>query len=167
MRISRLLNTLMVAGAIIVTTSASSMAQPPGGGGGGRRMGGMGGFGLGSLLSMSEVQKELKVDGDQIKELETLQKETQEEVAKIFPPPDRNAQPGQRGGPGGGGGPGRFGADPAKMAELTAVQNKAEDKLADILDPAQMKRLMGLLVQRDGIRNSFQQSHFREAQDHR
>lgn len=70
------------------------------------------------------------------------------------------------GGPGGAGGGGRGGRggaggggfnmspeDRAKMQEnMAAAQAKSEAKIADILDPKQMNRLVGLYLQRDGVR---------------
>ena len=63
--------------------------------------------------------------------------------------------PGGRGGRGGAGGGGfnMSAEDRAKMQEnMDAAQAKSEAKIADILDPKQMDRLVGLYLQRDGVR---------------
>lgn len=117
-------------------------AQGPGRGGqgGGRMMmGGMGGMGGGAsgLLMMKEVRDELNLDEDQVKELEDMGKAMMEGLASLRPQPgqvpDQNA----------------IQTAMEKMRKATA---EAEDKLADILDPKQAERLIGLILQREGVR---------------
>ncbi len=156
MRISRILYTLMVVASIVATAASTSFGQPPGGGR--RGMGGGpfgGGGGLSGLLRMEEVQKELKLDDDQKKELAAIAEETMAEITKLMP----NRGPGAPGGASGAPPGGRFGAgmSPEEMekwqASMASLRAKAEAKLSEILDPAQLDRLMGLSIQRDGTRS--------------
>ena len=146
----------------------------PGGGGGpggrGGMMGGgmMGGGGMASLLTIKEVREELKMDEDQNKDYETYSKEAMEEMrssmSAMFGGGAGGPGGGGRGGRGGaggaggagGGGPGggaAGGMDFTKIREAgAAMQEKSEAKLADILNPEQMDRLVGLYIQRDGVR---------------
>ena len=60
---------------------------------------------------------------------------------------------GGRGGAGGGGFGAMSTADREKMREnMAAMSAKSEAKLSEILDPNQMNRLVGLYLQRDGVR---------------
>ena len=147
------------------------------GGFGGGMMGGgmMGGGGMASLLTIKEVREELKMDEDQNKDYETYSKEAMEEMrssmaAMFGGGAGGPGGPGGAGGPGGGGRGGRGGAggggpggggpggaaggmDFTKIREAgAAMQEKSEAKLADILNPEQMDRLVGLYIQRDGVR---------------
>ena len=178
MRIRRLLSRFLLVGCILGVAVPSLFGQKggerpargggggaPGGGGpgGGRGMmgGGMGGGGMASLLAITEVRDELKMDDDQKKEYEAYGKEMMEEMRGMF----GGGGPGGPGGPGGGGaggpgggggrgGPGGAGGmDRTKIQEAMAtMQEKSETKLGDILDPVQMDRLVGLYIQRDGVR---------------
>ena len=138
----------------------------------------MGGGGMASLLGIKEVRDELKMDEEQTKEFESYQKEVMEERRAAMAAAFGSRGGGDAGGPGGGAGApgggsagggrgGRGGGfanmsveDRQKMQEnmkkmqenMAAGQAKSETKLADILDPAQMDRLVGLYVQRDGVR---------------
>ena len=182
MRIRRALSRLLLVGCILGVAIPSSFGQgggerptrgtggPGGGGGPGGRgiFGGggmMGGGGMASLLTIKEVRDELKMDEDQNKEYETYSKEMIEEMrssmAAMFGGaggpggPGGGANGGGRGGRGGGapGGGAAGGMDFAKIREAgAAMQEKAEAKLGDILAPDQMDRLVGLYIQRDGLR---------------
>ena len=166
MRISRTFTGFLLVGCIISVAAPISLGQGqrgqggPGGPGGGR--GGFGGFGgasMASLIQIKEVRDELKMDEAQTKEYDDFAKELRE---KIFPnsgvgrggPGGGGAAGGTGGGRGGAGGPGggRGGSeeDRAKLAEsMTKMQEEQEAKLADILDPVQMDRLVGLFIQRN------------------
>ena len=151
--------------------------------GGGGMGGFGGGGGMAALVALKEVREELKVDETQAKELDTAAKEMAEEMrtqmGTLFGGAGRGAGgPGGGGAAGGGaagggaaggasgggtaggrgaggrgaGGPGGF--DMEKMrAAMTELRNKSEDKLNDILDPIQMDRLVGLHIQKDGVRS--------------
>ncbi len=164
MRISRTLSSLLLVGCIISVAAPFSVGQGDrpqrgqggGGPGGGRGFGG-GGFGgrggIASLLTIKEVRDELKMDEEQTKEMEAFTKELRDEMQSQFA-----GFGGGRGGPGGGGaggGAGGGGAAPdmTKINEMIAsMQLKSESKIAEILDPVQMDRLVGLFIQRDGAR---------------
>lgn len=153
MRISRAFSRILLVGCIVGATIPTVFAQDqparqgrgggqgPGGGGpggpggrGGMRMGGgMGGGGITSLLRMKEVRDELKIDEDQGKELDTFAQEMMTEM--------RNAMQANAGG------------GPPDMSKFREMQVKAEGKVEEILDPKQMDRLLGLLIQRDGTRS--------------
>jgi hypothetical protein len=113
----------------------------PGGGGPGGGRGMMGGMGMGGgslgLLMMKEVREELNLDEDQSKELEDMGKAMMENFASM--------RPGQGQAP-----------DPKMMQEamekIRKASMEAEAKLVDILDPKQIDRLIGLVIQRDNIR---------------
>ena len=182
MRIRRLLSRFLLVGCILGVAVPSSFGQGggerparggggPGGPGGGRGMmgGAMGGGGMAALLAITEVRDELKMDDDQKKEYEAYGKEIAEETRGMFSGMFGGGGPGGGpggpgggaaggaggGGPGGGGrgGPGGAGMDRTKIQEaMASIQEKSETKLGDILDPVQMDRLVGLYIQRDGIR---------------
>lgn len=124
----------------VVTAQGQGRGGPGGPGGGGRMMmGGMGGMGGGAtgLLMMKEVREELNLDEDQVKELEDMGKAMMESFASMRP------QPGQAPDPN---------AMQSMMEKVRKAAAEAEDKLEDILDPKQAERLIGLIIQRDGIR---------------
>jgi len=173
MRIRRLLSRFLLVGCILGVAVPSSFGQgggerparggAPGGGrpGGGMMGGGMGGGGMASLLMITEVRDELKMDDDQKKDYEAYGKEMIEEMRGMFSGMFGGGGPGGgggAGGPAGGGGPGGGrggpgGMDRTKIQEaMASMQEKSETKLGDILDPVQMDRLVGLYVQRDGVR---------------
>jgi hypothetical protein len=131
--------------------TAGAVAQGPGRGGpggpGGGRMGmgmGMGMGGVTGLLGMKEVREELKLDEDQVKELEDMGKSMMESFAGMRP------QQGQQ-------------PDPAAMQEamekIRKAMAEAESKVEDILDPKQVERLIGLVIQRDNLRTSLGARH--------
>lgn len=145
MRVSSSLAKLLLSGLIVLATVPVAFSQ--GGRGGGGPGGGRGGFGFGgqnsliSLAAMKEVRDELKVDDVQSKELDEISKELGDAMREMFA--------------GGGGRQGGGGFDDAarqRMQEnaekMAKLQSKADEKLSDILDPKQMDRLLGLLVQR-------------------
>jgi hypothetical protein len=140
MAIANMISRFTVATFFIASIALVADAQGPGRGGpgGGRMMmGGMGG-GASALLMMKEVQEELSLDGDQIEELKDMGKTMMESFASMRP------QPGQA-------------PDPKMMQEAMEKVRKAtaeaEEKLGEILDPQQLERLIGLVIQRDGIRS--------------
>ncbi len=148
MRISRLLSRALLIGCIACAAVPCAFGQGggggPGGGGGrgGFGGGGFGGGGMASLLGITEVRKELDMDEESIKDLEAASKEMRDEMMSSF-----------GGGRGNGGGGGGTPPDMTKMREnMAAMQVKIENKLADILNPKQFDRLIGLYIQRDGTR---------------
>ena len=164
MRIRLLLSRFLLVGCILGVAVPSTFGQEggerldrSGGGPGGGRPGGgmMGGGGMASLLMISEVRDELKMDEDQKKEYEAYGKEMMEEMRGMWGRSGAGGPGGGGGTPGGGrGGPGGAGGmDWTKIQEaMASIQEKSESKLGDILDPVQMDRLVGLYVQRDGVR---------------
>jgi Spy/CpxP family protein refolding chaperone len=151
MPISSIYSKLLLVGCLVCATTPFALAQGgrggpggPGGFGGGGRAGG---GGLLSLLRMEEVRKELKIDDDQKKELESSSKEMQDAMREMF------SGFGQRGG--GGGAPDEAARQKMQegMTKMREMQEKVEDKLEDVLDPKQMDRLLGLFVQRDEVRS--------------
>ena len=182
MRISRTFSRILFLGCFVVAVLPTAFGQGGGGGRGGGRGGfGGGGFGGGSMLSllaMKEVRDELKMDEDQTKEYEAANKEMREEMMAQFGGgrggpggggaggqggaggPGGGAAGGQggrgaggRGGAGGGGFAAMSAADREKMREnMAAMSAKSEAKLGEILDPNQMNRLVGLYLQKDGVR---------------
>jgi len=110
--------------------------------------------GMGAILGIPEVQVELKLDEAQKQALRTMREEMMKNMADGRGP--GGPGPGGR-GPGGGGG-GR-GTPPSEeqMAEMRAkmkqMRLEIETKIADILDPDQNSRLLGLMIQREGGRS--------------
>ena len=180
MRISRALSRILLVGCIVAVAVPCSFGQVGGnrgtggggpggggggpGGGGGRGFGGGGGFGGGQgmapLVALKEVREELKVDETQAKDLDAAAKELAEEtrtqMTALFGGAGGSGPGGTGGGRGAGGrgagGPGGF--DQEKMREvMTAIMTKSEEKLSEILDPIQMDRLVGLHIQKDGVRS--------------
>jgi hypothetical protein len=100
---------------------------------------GMGGGGLTGLLMMKEVREELKLDEDQVAELEEIGTAMRESFAGMRPQ--------------GGGGPPDPQAMQAMMEKMRKAAEEAEGKLEDILDPNQLERLIGLVIQRDNLRS--------------
>jgi hypothetical protein len=117
-------------GALLATCVGSARAQ------GGRRFGGMMGGPMGGglmLLSIPEVQQELKMTQPQIDKLQTKQQELRQAMQEIFQ---------------GGGGPPSSPEEREKIfARIRELQDKA---LADILDTRQQKRFRQLELQRQG-----------------
>ncbi len=137
MPVVKLILKFAMALSIVSVFSVSAMAQGRGGGGGpgGGRMG-MGGGPIG-LMMMKEVRDELKLDEEQVKELDEMGKSMRDSFAGMRPQ--------------GGGAP-----DPAAMQEAMEKMRKSmaelESKLEDMLDPKQMDRLVGLVIQRENLR---------------
>ncbi len=158
MRLAMWSKTFLTCSLLFGLLAPLSFGQGGGGGGrGGMMMGGMGrgGGGALALLRMEEVQKELKIDDDQKKQLADLGKKLADETAKINP----------MAGAGGGGGGGFNFRDMSdeerasfqkKMEEFTTksaeIVKTHEKSLDDILNPEQADRLMGLIVQRENVR---------------
>lgn len=107
---------------------------------GGMMGGGMGG-GVTGLLMMKEVREELKLDEDQVAELEDLGKAMMESMRNMRPQ---------------GGGGGQV-PNPTELQALLEKAQKAneenEAKVEEILDPKQVDRLVGLLIQRSNIQS--------------
>jgi len=126
------------AGCFLAAMTLTSLAQGRGGPGGGRGMMGMGmGGGVSGLLMMKEVREELKLDEDQVQELEDLGKGIRESMASMRP------QQGQAPDPA---------AMQANMEKIRKVMAETEEKISDMLDPKQLDRLIGLVIQRDSLR---------------
>lgn len=135
-------NTVLLAAAMCVLSLSVALAQG-GGAGGGRGQGrrGMGGFGFGGvqMLTIPEVQKELKLTQDQIDKVQSKQAEVRQSTQEIMQ---------EAGG---------FQAlqsmsaeDRQKLGEkMQAVQTKA---VGDILNTDQLKRFKQLEIQQAGIR---------------
>jgi Spy/CpxP family protein refolding chaperone len=112
---------------IVVAMGQLAMAQR---GEGGRRGGrGMGGFAMSTadLASMEQVQNELKLSEDQKAKVADITDKLREDRRGLF-------QPG-----GGGGASGR--------EEIEKLNKAASAKIAEVLDEAQQKRLIGVLAQ--------------------
>ncbi len=106
-------------------------------------MGGMGGMGGGvtGLLMMKEVREELKLDEDQVAELEELGKAMMESMKNMRP----------QGG--GGGQPPNPQDIQAMMAKVQKANEENEAKVEEILDPKQFDRLVGLYIQRANLQS--------------
>ena len=113
----------------LLALSASTVMAQPGGQGRGQR-GGRGGFGLGGLILMPEVQKELKLsEGDAAKISKSLE----------------DLRPSMR-GPQGGGTP-----NPEEMRkQRDEIQKKMDAKVKESVSADQWKRLNELRLQREG-----------------
>lgn len=158
MPMKKLLSRIALSLSLVGAMSLGALAQGPGGPGGGRGQGGgrmmmgMGGGAMGigvtGLLAMKEVREELKLDEDQVAELEELGKSVMESM--------RNLRP-QGGGPGGanggGGQPGAFNPQDmqAMMEKMQKITEENEAKVEEILDPKQVDRLVGLVIQRSNV----------------
>jgi Spy/CpxP family protein refolding chaperone len=147
----KLMSRIALSVGLVSALTAGAMAQGPAGQGGGRgqaggrMMGGMGG-GMGGnltgLLMMKEVREELKLDEDQVAELEELGKAMMESMRSMRP---------QGGGGAGGGGGGGQPPNPqdrqAMMDKMQKANEENEAKVEEILDPKQFDRLVGLFIQ--------------------
>ncbi|MFN6402216.1 MAG: hypothetical protein ACK449_20175 [Planctomycetota bacterium] len=161
MPMKKLLSRIALSLSLVGAMSLGALAQGPGGPGGGRGQGGAGGgrmmMGMGGgmmgggvtgLLAMKEVREELKLDEDQVAELEELGKSVMESM--------RNLRP-QGGGPGGanggGGQPGAFNPQDMQvmMEKVQKITEENESKVEEILDPKQVDRLVGLVIQRSNV----------------
>ena len=111
----------------------------------GGMMGGMGGGGVTGLLMMKEVREELKLDEDQVAELEDLGKAMMESM--------KNMRPQGGGGGGGGGQPPNPQDIQAMMAKVQKANEENEAKVEEILDPKQFDRLVGLYIQRANLQS--------------
>jgi hypothetical protein len=101
-------------------------------------MGGMmGGGGVTGLLMMKEVREELKLDEDQVAELEDLGKAM------------KNMRP--QGG--GGGQPPNAQDRQAMMEKMQKANEENEAKVEEILDPKQFDRLVGLFIQASNLQS--------------
>lgn len=143
MPIMKLFSRIAFAACVVSAVAVSAVAQGPGGrggAGGGRMMGGMGGMGGGvsGLLMMKEVREELKLDEDQVQELESIGKSMMEGMMGMRP------QPGQAPDPA---------AMQANMEKMRKVMAESEAKIEEVLDPKQLNRLIGLVIQRDNLRS--------------
>jgi len=101
---------------------------------GGMMGGGMGGAGVTGLLMMKEVREELKLDEDQVAELEDLGKAMMESMKNMRPQ-------------GGGGQPPNAQDRQAMMEKMQKANEENEAKVEEILDPKQFDRLVGLYIQ--------------------
>jgi hypothetical protein len=100
---------------------------------GGGMMGGGGAMNLLQLIAIEGVDKEIDLDEESKEALQTAQRDMMGDMRGM-----RDLEPEERA---------------AKMAEMMAEANKkAKELLDEVLQPEQQKRLMGLLVQRDGNR---------------
>ena len=161
MPMKKLLSRIALSVGLMGMMSLGAVAQGPGGPGGGRGQGGPGGGrmmmgmgggmmggGVSGLLGMKEVREELKLDEDQVAELEELSKSMMESMRSLRP---------QGGGPGGanggGGQPGAFNPSDvqAMMEKVQKIAEENESKIEEILDPKQLDRLVGLTIQRSKI----------------
>ena len=160
MRISRVLSRFLLIGCIVGAAIPCAFGQGGGGGPGGGVTpgGGRGGFGsvgggMAYLLGIAEVRTELKMDEPTTKEFEAVAKELRDEAMASF---GGGRGAGGGGGPGGGGTPPDFAkireTMPAMQEKIAAMQVKSEAKIAEILDPDQFDRLIGLFIQREGTR---------------
>ncbi|MFM2011509.1 MAG: hypothetical protein RLZZ396_293 [Planctomycetota bacterium] len=168
MPMKKLLSRFALSVSMVGVLSLGALAQGPGGPGGGRGQGGPGGggrMGMGmmgggmmgggvtGLLRMKEVREELKLDEDQVAELEELGKAAMEAMRNMAP---------QRGGPGGAGGQNAGGGQPggfnpqdmqAIMEKMQKAAEENEAKVEEILDPKQLDRLVGLMIQRGNLQS--------------
>jgi Spy/CpxP family protein refolding chaperone len=125
----------MLAGmAIVVLMVDLAQAQP---GGGRRGRGGRGGFGrnissVQLVAESEEVRTALNVTPEQQEKIETINDELRDARREAF---------------GGGGGGGDFRAAMEKMEKLN---QDASAKLAEVLEPDQQKRLLGISIQVNG-----------------
>lgn len=110
---------------LIAATAVPSFAQ-----GQGRGRGGFGGRGGGSLLSIPEVQKELKIEQAQLELLNSLNQQRGSFDREAF----RNMTPEQR------------------SEAFAKMRAEREKKVAEILDAKQVARLKQLELQREGVR---------------
>ena len=118
------LATVLVLGAVFVSVT---QAQPPGGRRGGFRMGSRGSIVY--LLGREEVQKELKLNEEQLAKVNELSEGAREEFGALRDIEDRQERM-------------------AKMTELTQqLDQKAREQLRDVLEQEQMRRLSQIRMQ--------------------
>jgi hypothetical protein len=108
---------------------------------GGMMGGGMGGGGVTGLLMMKEVREELKLDEDQVAELEDLGKAMMESMRSMRPQS------------GGGGQPPNAQDRQAMMEKMQKANEENEAKVEEILDPKQFDRLVGLYIQASNLQS--------------
>jgi hypothetical protein len=108
---------------------------------GGMMGGGMGGAGVTGLLMMKEVREELKLDEDQVAELEDLGKAMMESMRSMLPQC------------GGGGQPPNAQDRQAMMEKMQKANEENEAKVEEILDPKQFDRLVGLFIQASNLQS--------------
>lgn len=148
MPMKKLFTRVLMTTGLVASLSLGVVAQGPGGQGrgqggpgGGRMMMGMGGGMMGGgvtgLLMIKEVRDELKLDEDQVQELEDMGKAMMESMRSMRPA--QGQQP-----------------DMKAMQEAAEKMRKAmaesESKVEEMLDPKQVDRLIGLVIQRDNLR---------------
>ena len=152
MPIRKLFSRVMLTAGLVASLSFGVSAQGPGGPGGGRggqggpgggrMMMGMGGGGMGGgvtgLLMMKEVRDELKLDEDQVAELEEMGKAMMESMRNMRPP--QGQQPDMK-------------AMQENMEKMRKSMAESESKVEEMLDPKQVDRLIGLLIQRESLRS--------------
>ena len=118
------LATVLVLGAVFVSVT---QAQPPSGRRGGFRMGSRGSIVY--LLGREEVQKELKLNEEQLAKINELSEGAREEFNALRDIEDRQERT-------------------AKMVELTEkLDQKAREQLRDVLEREQMRRLSQIRMQ--------------------
>lgn len=105
---------------------------PGGFGGRGGMMGGMGAMGGGAmqllnLLRMEEVRKEVNVSADAYEAIQKAQRDAFSNMGNL-----------------------REASEEERTKAMKDMNTKAEELLEEVVDPAGMKRLMGLLVQQQG-----------------
>jgi hypothetical protein len=150
MPIKKLFSRVMLTAGLVASLSFGVSAQGPGGPGGGRGQGGPGGgrmmMGMGGgmgggvtgLLMMKEVREELKLDEDQVAELEDMGKAMMESMRNMRPP--QGQQPDMK-------------AMQENMEKMRKAMAESESKVEEMLDPKQVDRLIGLLIQRENLRS--------------
>lgn len=126
---------ITMAVALAAGTALAQDDQPERGRPGGRGFGGFGTGGYLALLQIDEVRQELSVTEEQNRKIEDIGAE----FRASRPDFNRDASPEERR------------AQAARFREAMAAREKeVQDKLAEVLDESQMKRLRGLWVQRVG-----------------
>jgi hypothetical protein len=139
----RALFTIAVVGLIaVMATSAGAQGQGRQGRGGQGRTSGFGGFGgrggggvpsLSSLVQVEEVQKEIEMSEDQVKEYGSARQEVSDDIRGLERP-DREASQEDRE---------KF------MAKVTKIQTRLDTEIQDVLLPHQTDRLWELYVQQN------------------
>jgi len=135
--------TIAVLGLVVAMTVAAG-AQPGGRGGAGGRgggtRGGFGGFGggggvpaLSSLVRIEEVQKEIEMSEDQVKEYEAARQDVSDDI-RALERPDRESDEKTR---------------DAYSAKITKIQKSLDREIEDVLLPHQSDRLWELYVQQN------------------
>jgi len=142
----RALFTIAVVGLIaVMATSAGAQGQGRQGRGGQGRggTGGFGGFGgrgggggvpsLSSLVQVEEVQKEIEMSEDQVKEYGAARQEVSDDIRGLERPDRESSQEDRE----------KF------MAKVTKIQTRLDTEIEDVLLPHQADRLWELYVQRN------------------